>query len=89
MECVRNGMRVDLLLFFCFVLTMLLPCHECSWTGSLLVSKAYALLMRASKTSKPLSHQYLCKEITEELPAAQRSSVITLVVYVRRNVVYG
>lgn len=44
--------------------------HGCSWTGSLLVSKAYTLLIRASEILKPLSHQYSCKQITGELPIA-------------------
>lgn len=43
----------------------------CSWTGSLLVSKAYALLIRASEILKPLCHQYSCKQITGVLPVAE------------------
>lgn len=48
---------------------MLLFPGGCSWTGSLLVSKACkTLLIRASEIVKPLSHQCSCKQITGMLP---------------------
>lgn len=38
----------------------------CSWTESLLVSKAYTLLIRAPEILKPWSHRYWHKQITGE-----------------------
>lgn len=38
----------------------------CSWTGSLLVSKAYRLLITAPEILKLWSHQYSCEQITGE-----------------------